>query len=382
MELIFWLSAFGVVYAYAGYPLLLLAWGRLAPRPVLHGDERTGGEEWPGLSIIVPAYNEEKVIGDKILNTLALDYPADRFELIVVSDGSTDETAAIVGAHPETGRLRLLEQPRRAGKAAALNLGMAHAKFDILVFSDSSIQLEPDALRNIARGFRDPAVGCISGEDHIRGGGGEGLYGRYELFLRNQESRIGSIVGASGSFYAQRKTLCPPFVEGLAPDFLSVLNAVERGARAVTEPTAIGYMTAVKAPQDEFRRKVRTLLRGMATLWYKRGLLNPARYGAFSFLLASHKLLRWLAPLFMLLAFAVNLALLDRPIYVFTLLAQVAFYALALLASFNVLGLQERALGRIPLYFVSANLAVAVAWGKFLAGVRQEIWEPSKRAGS
>lgn len=378
MELIFWLSVLGVVYAYAGYPLLLLGWGRLAPRRVAIHD----ADYRPELSIIIPAYNEGHVLEDKILNTLALDYPRDRFELIVVSDGSTDDTAAIVRRHLAAGNVTLLEQPGRRGKAAALNLGMEHAKFGILVFSDASIRLEPDALRNLARGFQDPAVGCVSGEDHIRGGGGEGLYGRYELFLRNQESRVGSIVGASGSFYAQRKALCPPFIEGLAPDFLSVLNAVERSARAVTEPAAIGYMTAVKAPQDEFRRKVRTLLRGMATLWHKRALLNPARHGVFSFLLLSHKLLRWLAPLFMVAAFVANAVLLDQPFYVFTMAVQVAFYALALLAWLNVLKLQERACGRIPLYFTSANLAIAVAWAKFLAGARQEIWEPSKRAGA
>lgn len=375
METVFWVSLVAIGYAYFGYPLLLKLADAVAPWPVHRGDVA-----WtPRVTVLVPAYNEAGVIGGKLDNLLGLDYPRDRLQIVVVSDGSTDGTNALLKEAARDDRLTAVLLPERRGKANALNQGLLRATGDIVVFSDSSIMLDPQALRAIVRPFADPEVGCVSGEDHIPEGGGEGMYGRYELFLRNRESAIGSIVGASGSFYAQRRGLCEPFVDGLAPDFLSVLNTVEAGYRAVTEPAAFGFMTAVKHPGDEFRRKVRTLLRGITTLWVKRGLLNPFRYGRFAWVLFSHKVMRWLVPLFMLLALLANLALAGHPFYAFMLVLQLAFYGLALLAWFQVSGLQDRIYGRVPLYFIAANLAVLFAWFKFLLGTRQELWEPSRR---
>ncbi|WP_049764661.1 glycosyltransferase family 2 protein [Thioalkalivibrio sulfidiphilus] len=329
--------------------------------------------------MLVPAYNEAAVIGKKLDNLLSLDYPSDALQIIVVSDGSTDGTNALLEDAARDARLTAVLLPERRGKANALNQGLSRATGEIVVFSDSSIMLDARALREIVRPFADPEVGCVSGEDHIPEGGGEGLYGRYELFLRNRESAIGSIVGASGSFYAQRRELCEPFVDGLAPDFLSVLNTVEAGFRAITEPAAFGYMAAVKHPGDEFRRKVRTLLRGMTTLWVKRSLLNPLRFGLFAWVLFSHKAMRWLVPLFLLAVFITNLALVGHPFYAVIFLLQLLFYGLAVLAWQQVSNVQDRIYGKVPLYFSAANLAVAWAWGKFFMGTRQELWEPSRR---
>jgi cellulose synthase/poly-beta-1,6-N-acetylglucosamine synthase-like glycosyltransferase len=377
METAFWVATLAVAYAYFGYPLLLSMAGSLGRRPLRRGDRSFT----PSVTVLVPAYNEAGVIASKLDNLLGLDYPRDRLQLVVVSDGATDETNAILeGAAARDERLTTVLLAERRGKANALNQGLEQATGEIVVFSDSSILLDPQALREIVRPFADPEVGCVSGEDHIPGGGGEGLYGRYELFLRNRESAVGSIVGASGSFYAERRELCRPFVDGLAPDFLSVLNTVEQGYRAVTEPAAFGFMSAVQHPGDEFRRKVRTLLRGMTTLWVKRGLLNPFRHGRFAWVLFSHKVMRWLVPLFMLVALLANLALIGRPVYAALFVMQVVFYGLAVLAWRQVGGIQGRIYGKVPLYFVGANLAVGFAWVKFLAGVRQELWEPSRRA--
>lgn len=377
MEIAFWVAALAILYAYFGYPALLMLVERLAPRPVHRGDESF----LPSITVLVPAYNEAGVIGAKLDNLLGLDYPPDRLQLVVVSDGSTDGTNALLeAAAVRDERLVTVPLAERRGKANALNQGLGRATGEIVVFSDSSILLDAQALRAIVKPFADPEVGCVSGEDHIPDGGGEGLYGRYELFLRNRESAVGSIVGASGSFYAERRALCKPFVDGLAPDFLSVLNTVEQGYRAVTEPAAFGFMSAVKHPGDEFRRKVRTLLRGITTLWVKRGLLNPLRHGRFAWVLLSHKVMRWLVPLFMLVALLANLALVGRPFYAALFVTQVAFYGLALLAWRQVGGIEERIYGKVPLYFVGANLAVGFAWVKFLSGVRQELWEPSRRA--
>ncbi|MCK5091390.1 MAG: glycosyltransferase family 2 protein, partial [Gammaproteobacteria bacterium] len=245
-------------------------------------------------------------------------------------------------------------------------------------FSDASIMLDRQAILNIVKQFQNEMVGCVSGEDHIREDSGEGAYGRYELFLRNQESRIYSIVGASGSFYAQRKSLCTSFIEGMAPDFLSVLNVAEQGYRSVTEPSAFGEMTSVKSMKNEFQRKVRTFIRGMSALFLKKRLMNPFKYGVFSILLISHKLIRWLVPCFLLILLVTNIFILEQVFYQVSLCAQVIFYLLALIAYMNE-WLQDKIYGKIPLYFTIVNLAIIIAWFKYLVGVRQEIWNPSDR---
>lgn len=374
--LVFWLSVAGVVYAYFGYPLLINALASLR-----RGSRKAAaaGDFTPSITMIVPVHNERAVIEDKIANTLALRYPDDRLEVLFVSDGSTDGTAAII-ERASGSRIQLVALTTRGGKAGGLNAGLARARHDIVVFSDAAIMLEPDALHAIVRPFADPEIGCVSGEDRIAGGGGEGLYGRYELFLRRQESAVHSIVGASGSFYAQRRELCDDFVANVAPDFLSVLRTVERGYRAITEPGAIGTMTALANPVDEFRRKVRTILRGLTTLAAHARLLNPFKYGVFAFELASHKLMRWLVPFFLLGMFAANLVLaMDSSWYAAILVLQLVFYGLALAAFVGWDALARLLPVKISVYFTTVNLATLSAWCKFAIGARQELWSPSRR---
>jgi hypothetical protein len=375
-EIVFWLAAVLVLYAYLGYPLLLVALRGMVRRP--GGAETT--DCFPSVTMIIPVHNEERVIDDKLKNLDALRYPRDRLLVLIVSDGSTDRTRERVLAHGSDLPLRFLELGLRQGKAAALNLGLQHAGSEIVVFTDASILLDTDALTHIVRRFQDPAIGCVSGEDHIPGGGGEGLYGRYELWLRNLEAQVSSIAGASGSFYAMRTRLCAPFLPGMAPDFLSVLVTVGQGYRAVTEPRAFGTMSSLKSARGEFQRKVRTLIRGMTALWHARGLLNPFRSGLFALVLWSHKLARWLVPFFLLVMLLANVWLLDEPFYLFSGLAQIAFYALALLGLFGVRVLRDSLLGKVPMYFTVVNGAILVAWLQFLAGTRLEIWEPTKRS--
>ncbi len=368
-ETLFWLAFASAFYAYFGYPLLLL----MLPRRRWREDDAA---PLPSVTLIIPAHNEEAVIGAKLDNTLALDYPRDRLEILLVSDGSTDRTVEIAKARAG---VTVIELHERRGKAHALNHALAKAGGDIVVFSDASIQLEPQALVNIVRPFADPSIGCVSGEDRIEGGGGEGAYGRYELYLRKLESRTASIVGASGCFYAQRRELCTPFAEGMAPDFLSVLNTVEAGFRAISEPRAVGYMRSVKSPRAEFARKVRTFLRGMSALSLKRHLLNPLRYGRFAVILASHKLVRWLVPVFLAAMLMASAVALDQPFYAFMFWLQVAFYLSALGAYFGVAGMNRITPARISLYFTSVNIAIVYAWIDFAKGVRQEVWDPSRR---
>lgn len=367
------MAVIGVVYPYAGYPVLLLllrSFRRAAPCPPL--------ADLPQVSIILPVHNEASLLERKIANIFELDYPPDKLEVLVVSDGSTDASADIVRSADDP-RMSLVELPQRRGKAAALNAGLAGASGEIVVFTDASIALQSASLRAILRPFGDARVGCVSGEDRIGESGGEGLYGRYELFLRRLESDVQSIVGASGSFYAQRRSLVGPFVEGMAPDFLSVLRTVEQGYRAVSAPDAIGYMSSVKDPRHEFDRKVRTLLRGMTALFAHKRLLNPLQFGFFAIELWSHKVLRWTVPFCLVTALLAPLSLLGSSFYLATLVAQVTFYGGAL-AAFAQWGNLHRSLpGRVALYFSSVNAAILTAWFRYSSGVRQELWTPSQR---
>jgi cellulose synthase/poly-beta-1,6-N-acetylglucosamine synthase-like glycosyltransferase len=378
MLALFWVSLIGTTYAYFGYPVVLWVIARCAafgrPTASSHGNGRL-----PSNTLLVPVHNESRVIVRKLDNTLALEYPGD-LEVIVVSDGSTDETVSLLKSFPDR-RLRVIELMERRGKAQALNAGLELAKGEIVTFSDASIMLDKRAMIEIVRPFSDPSIGCVSGEDRIEGGGGEGLYGRYELFLRKLESEVGSIVGASGSFYAQRRVLVSRFDEGQAPDFLSVLGTIEKGYRAISVPSAIGYMSALSSTQQEFRRKIRTIVRGMSALFSRKRMLNPLKYPMFSFCLLSHKLLRWCVPLFLvgMLVSTVTFAS-SSSFFLIVLAGQTAFYLVATLAYLRVEPLSETAIGRICLYFVAVNMAILVSWIYYLSGFRQELWAPSSRA--
>ena len=376
VEGLFCLSVFGVVYPYLGYPVLLWILGKVFGKEL----SVTGAETtfYPSVTMIIPVCNEEKRIERKIANTGALHYPTDQLQVLVVSDGSTDRTVELIRKHASPA-ITLVELPVRGGKAAAVNAGLGQARHDIVVFSDASIELEPNALRNIVQGFRDPGIGCISGEDMIAESGGEAWYGRYELLVRRLESKVHSIVGASGSFYAQRRVLCAPFTEGLAPDFLSVLRTVEQGFRAVSEPAAVGMMTSVKDSKQEFDRKVRTLIRGMTALFAYRRVLNPLRFGVFAIEMLSHKILRWSVPFFLITALVSSLLLIDSPWFLFVSFVQIVFYLTALLAWWGWSLIRRSLPGKIALYFSMVNAAILVAWMKYATGVRQELWTPSQR---
>lgn len=375
VEILFWLALFLTFYAYLGYPLLLGLLGKIVRRPVA----MTATAYLPDITVIIPVHNEERVIDAKLGNLDTLDYPRDRLTILIVSDGSTDQTRQRVLGYRGDLRIRFLELAQRQGKAAALNLGLQNTSSEIVVFSDASIMLASDALKRIVQPFEDATIGCVSGEDHIPGGGGEGLYGQYELYLRNLESRVSSIAGASGSFYAMRTRLCKPFLPGLAPDFLSVLVTVEQGYRAITEPRASGTMSSTKSTRGEFQRKVRTLIRGMTALWYARGLLNPFRSGMFALILWSHKLMRWLVPFFLLALLLTNIGLLKSPFYMGTATAQAVFYLLAVLALLDIRLIRDNLLGKLCMYFTIVNCSIFVAWVQFLTGTRLEIWQPTKR---
>ena len=374
MVWLFWISVLAIAYPYAIYPALLISFNRLAGRRAPAGDAAL----LPTITMILPVHNEARRVEAKMRNILELDYPADKLQILVIGDACTDDSLQvaerILGSRVET--FNVLP---RGGKAPALNAGLARAKNDIVVFTDAAIMLERESLQRLVAHFSDPAVGAVSGEDYVEGGGSEGLYGRLELLLRREEALAHSIAGASGCFYAQRRELCVPFVSGMAPDFLSVLNVVRAGKRALAESAARGSMTATKSQSAEFTRKARTFLRGITALFGNLGLMNPFKHPTFAFILFSHKLMRWIAPLFMVAALASSFLLRAEPFYAFAFYAQVAAYAVASIGVFAPAVAEKFGPVRLAAFFLLVNLAALQALMRWLGGERLEVWEPTRR---
>ena len=289
-------------YAYVLYPLLL----RFAASA--HGDveQPAADHAWPFITITVPCYNEERSIRQTLDALLAVDYPADRRQVVVISDASTDGTDDIVREFADRG-VELLRLDTRRGKSAAENATGGVARGEIIVNTDATIRILPGAPKQLVAAFADPRIGVASGRDlsvasvsdaaSVTAASGESGYVGYEMNIRALETRVGSIVGASGCFYGIRTSLYDSqFPETLSRDFASALMAAENGYRAVSVNDAVCLVPQTKSLDSEFRRKIRTMARGLQTLWFKRHLLNPFRHGAFALMLASHKLARWLVP--------------------------------------------------------------------------------------
>jgi cellulose synthase/poly-beta-1,6-N-acetylglucosamine synthase-like glycosyltransferase len=365
-----------VVYTYVGYPLLLWALTRLRSR-----DVRPQPIE-PSVSIVIAARNEADKIRRKIGHTLALDYPRERLEVLVASDASDDGTDDIVNEFAGRG-VRLVRAPQRKGKEHAQGLALAAAAGEIVVFTDAATLLEPRALRSLVANFADPSIGAVSTEDVLVDAAGnptgEGLYVRYEMWVRRLESRFHSLVGLSGSCFAIRKRLCSYWPSTLASDFLSALHAARGGYRAVTDPQARGRFVAVRSSQAEMRRKTRTFLRGITVLMANLDLMNPLRHGRFAFQLASHKLLRFTAPLLLVVALLASSLAWDDPLLRLLLVGQVAFYAVGIVGG-RVRLLQGNSLVRTVHFFTMVQCAMLMAWGRYAMGHQQTTWEPSKRS--
>jgi cellulose synthase/poly-beta-1,6-N-acetylglucosamine synthase-like glycosyltransferase len=283
-------------YAYLGYPALLWVAGRVRNRSYPTADPA----EWPQITVVVPAYNEEKLIGRTIESLLALDYPAHLRHVLVVSDASTDRTDEIVWQYASHG-VQLLRQEVRGGKDAGELAALPHLRGELVVNTDATIRILPDALKPLIRAFQDPGIGLASGRDvsvgsvEAEANRGESGYVGYEMWVRSLETRVFSIVGASGCFYAIRRELHGSQIPaGYSRDFASALVAREHGYRSVSVDPAVCLVPRTASLQREYRRKIRTMARGLRTLWLKRRLLNPLRYGSFAWMLWSHKLVRWL----------------------------------------------------------------------------------------
>lgn len=358
-KLLFWIATGSVVYVYIGYPLLLWclqAISRASPckEPLQ-----------PSVSLLVAAYNEAEVIASKIRNSLAIDYPAEKLEVVVASDGSKDATAEIVRSFARDeakGRLRLLDFEKNRGKMAALNEAVPELRGEIVAFSDASSMLAPDSIRILAQSFADPKIGAASGvyrllkKDKAKLGTQEDLYWKYETFLKIQEARLGAFTGAHGSLYAIRRELYPfPSAGSINDDFTIPMRILQRGYRVAYEPAAVAYEEAHE--MEGFSRRVRIAAGNIEQLRELKSLVWPPRPFILLCLL-SHKTGRLLVPLAMLTALAANIALCRQAPYGWLLLGQSLFYGLAALGAF--LNLKPKVL-RLPYYFCMVNSAL-FAW--------------------
>ena len=378
MEHLFYFTAILCGYSYFLYPLIL----KLMPARSSEQVKITNDNNLPQLSLIITAHNEEARIREKLENTLQIDYPKKHLEVIVASDFSTDATDSIVESYADQG-IRLVRADKRKGKEYAQLCAIRASKGNILVFSDVATKIPAEAFRLLANRFADERVGAVSSEDQfISNDGqvvGEGAYVKYEMWLRRLESARAGLVGLSGSFFAARREVCEHWDIYSPSDFNTGLNCAKSGMVAITCPDVIGIYKDVKNPGLEYRRKMRTVIRGITAIARHPEVLNPFSMGMFAFQVWSHKIMRWGVPWFML-AFAVMTLMQQGQglIYTLALVAQLAFYILAL-AGWLSPRMRENIIVKIVFFFVQTNLALAQATLMFLFGKRMTVWTPSKR---
>lgn len=373
---VFWLALTAVAYTWVGYPLLLRALPARRRRPP------AGAAARPSLSVIVAAFNEAACIADKLRTTLEARYPADRLEVVVVSDGSTDTTDAIVAGYPDA-RVRLVRQEPRSGKSLALNRGVAVSRGAVLVFTDANALFAPDALARLAAPFADPDVGLVSGQG-LYGEAGQdaravaGGYVRYEALVKAGEGRLGFLASADGAVYALRRELYRDLDASEVNDLLHPIQAALAGADSRFEPGAVTVEPPSRDGGQEFRRHVRIIAQGAQLLARWMPALVAARGWRAVWMLTSHRVLRWTSAPALATVLAANVALAGAsPLYAATLAGQLAFYALAL-AGWTA----ERAgggLGRLamPYYFCLVSAAGLVGLVRALRGRADAVWSPT-----
>lgn len=416
MKIIFWLSVSMIFYAYIGYIIIIACYNvyRMLFKVKINKESRLSTQDFksnetiPYVSFIITVYNEEDRVRKKIENSISQNYPHEKFEIIFASDCSNDRTDEIVLEYTGKG-VKLVRSPERKGKEYAQMHAVHAAQGSILVFSDVATILKPDAISLIVDNFRNPDIGCVSSEDRIidKDGNvsGEGLYVKYEMFIRKLESQANTLIGLSGSFFAARREVCNNWSPDLQSDFNTLLNSVKLGMKGISDPKSIGYYENLSDESKEFQRKVRTVLRGINVLMRNSQLLNIRRYHFFAFQLISHKLCRWLVPLFLVFAFFSNWFLTGDSLgYSLFLFLQISLYSAALyyailLKRKNYYNTKEQKIdykrepkfieetikillriSKISYYFVSVNTSILIAWLKYFSGERSTFWEPSKRS--
>jgi cellulose synthase/poly-beta-1,6-N-acetylglucosamine synthase-like glycosyltransferase len=378
-EFIFATAAFLLFYTYVGYPLLVTLLSFL--RPV----RATDLKYTPTVSMLIAAHNEEAGIEKKLQQTVALDYPADKLEILVLSDGSVDRTDEIVKSFPDP-RVRLVRVEPRKGKTNAQNFGVREAKGDVLVFSDATTIYHSQAIRKLAANYADFHVGAVSGRYQYFDAAGDSPTGlgsvafwNYENLIKRAQSRLGTITGCCGCIYSVRRSVYTDLNPDIISDLVQPLWAIQKGYRVVFETEALAYEETTQSTQEEFSMRVRVVTRGMRGLLSVPDLFKPWKHPWICFQLVSHKVLRWLVPVFLLILFLANIALVSKPFFAFTLALQIVFYLWALLARYVPIHRTWKILG-VPLFFCTLNAAALVSLFKLLRGQKYTVWQPVRNS--
>lgn len=375
VNILFVVSLLVLFYTYAGYPLLVYFVSRISPKRV------SAGTHEPPVTIVITAYNEESSIAEKLENTFGIDYPVDKLEILVASDGSTDRTDEIVGEFQERG-VRLFRQEGRKGKTYTQNKAVEHANGEIILFSDATSQYAKDVLKKLIPNFSDDSIGCAAGRliytdpSGTDVGKGAKRYWSYETFIKQSESNASSLIGASGCMYAVRKSAYRPMYPEACSDFLICTVLYEQGLRSVFAPEALCYEETNRDASHELQMRIRVVSQTFTDLWRNRKMMNPLRSGFYAVQLISHKLLRYAAPVFLAMLFGSSLFLYQEGALFFSaLVIQVVFYLLAIAAW--ILERVNFPIGplAIPLYLVLTSYASIVGFYKFLRGESYASWE-------
>ncbi|HQT23449.1 MAG: glycosyl transferase [Sphingobacteriales bacterium 17-39-43] len=389
MEIIFWISLFIIFYTYLGYGFILYL--ILLIRRIIKGKRPEIFYDWddlPTCTLLIAAYNEENFISEKIRNTLALEYPDGKLEVIFITDGSTDRTPDILKEYPQ---IKLLHQTERKGKIAAMHRALAYVKTEVIIFTDANTELNKDALCKISRHYADESVGAVAGEKRIKvkeladaGTAGEGFYWRYESILKNWDSELYSTIGAAGELFSVRSDLYQTVEnDTILDDFMISMLIALKGYRIIYEPEAYAIETASENITEELKRKIRIAAGGIQSILRLKELLNIFRFGTLSFQYISHRVLRWtISPFLLVLVLILNILIPvynDNPIYSLLLLGQVIFYLLAILGLIFEKRQLRVKLFFIPYYFCVMNYAVLAGLKRYLGNQQSAVWEKAKR---
>lgn len=379
-QIIFLISVGTLFYVYFGYPILVWLVSFVRPKNVRRAELE------PFVTILITAYNEEKDIRAKLENTLQIDYPPEKLEIIVASDGSTDRTDEIVNEFSERG-VKLFRQEGRVGKTVTQNNAVEQTTSEIILFSDATTNYQPDVLREILPNFADDSIGCVAGKlvyvDETASNVGKGAqsYWNYETFLKESESRACSLIGASGCLYAVRKSAYQPMYAEACSDFLICTVVYRQGLRSVYEPNAICFEETNRQTNKEMQMRVRVISQTFTDLWRNREMLNPFSKGFYAVELISHKVLRYAVPVFLFLILISTLILsFSNAIFAGIFILQSVFYLTALLGWILEKTGKNIGILAMPLYFVLANLASVIAFYRFLSGKTYARWEPIRES--
>lgn len=377
-EIIFWLTLGVIFYTYFGYPLFILFLSLFINHKIKKGEIE------PNVTVLIAAYNEEKNIAEKLENTLGLDYPRDKLEIVVASDASEDKTDQIVREFSDRGVI-LHRVEGRVGKTETQNQTVKIAKGDIVIFSDATTKYKKDAIRKIVRNYEDPSIGAVSGRyEYVNPTGapvglGTILFWKYENSVKSRQTRIETVTGCCGCIYSVRKSLYEPLPRDIISDLVEPLKILEKGYRIAFEPEAVAYEETTETSEEEFGMRVRVISRGMHGLWYMRKLFNPFKYGFVTFQLFSHKVLRWMIPFLLPFLLISNLFLVGYPFYTLTFVAQILFYIGAMGGYLlDKMGKKAKLLA-LPLYYCVVNAASAAAFFRTIIGKKAIVWETVRK---